>query len=150
MTSRSHSQAEEANEERCHQEHGDEDVDAGIHRDDGGVAAEHHEFSMREIDHAHHAEHHGQSGADEEEIGYRIGKLDREYSGEVHGRGPLRGKVQPGTRRGTRRSPVTRCRALAPFGTTHRLARISVRTGCCRPDWQPGHRPLAYPRAVSG
>ena len=58
-------QTDQADNQRCNDEHGDKDIHAQLNCGDGGIAAHHHEFAMRQIDDFHHPEHHGQTSADQ-------------------------------------------------------------------------------------
>ena len=51
---------------------------------DGGVAAEHEELAVGEVDHAHHAEDDGEPDADEHEAGDAVQDFERENGREVH------------------------------------------------------------------
>ena len=60
------------------------DVDAVAGGDDRGIAAEHQEFAMGEIDDPHHAEDDRQPDADQRQAGYRVKDLDCQESNEIH------------------------------------------------------------------
>ena len=66
---RSIDEAERTDNERREHQRRHPQIDAGIDRGDHGVAAEHDEFAMREIDHSHHAENHRQSDGDQKQAG---------------------------------------------------------------------------------
>ena len=57
---------------------------------DRGVAAEHQELAVREVDDLHHAEDDRQPHADQGEAGDRIENLDRQERCEIHERSARR------------------------------------------------------------
>ena len=85
---------------------------------DRGVAAEHHELAVREVDDPHHPEHDRQPRAGQREEGDHVQDLEEDDGGVVHGR--LRSRSSP---------------TLA--------ARSSPRTACSRSGSSPGRRTAA-------
>ena len=65
MIPRSTIKTDQAHHDRRDHQHRHIDVDAGAGAGDGGVAAQHHELAVREVDHPHHAEHDREPGAGE-------------------------------------------------------------------------------------
>ena len=62
-------ETERTDDQRRKHQRGKPQIDPGIDRGDHGVAAEHDEFAMGEIDHPHHAENHRQPDRDEDQAG---------------------------------------------------------------------------------
>ena len=63
---------------RGHEQHGGPQGDAVIVGDDGAVAAQHQELAVRQVDHPHHAEDHGEPEADQHEAGDGRENLEQE------------------------------------------------------------------------
>src|SRR5206468_8932111 len=76
--------ADDADDERRHQQHGHPDVDAMIGGHDGGVAAQHEELAVGQVDDAHHPEDDGEPDADEHESGDAVQDFERQNGYEVH------------------------------------------------------------------
>ncbi len=70
-------------DDRRHHQHGDPDVDADLVRLDGGVAAEHQELAMREVDDLHHAEDDREPDADQRQARHGVKNLDRQERREI-------------------------------------------------------------------
>ena len=79
MTSRSTTSADRPTATGATTQHGEPEIDAEIdRRSDGGIAAQHQELAMREVDHPHHAEDHREPEADQHEAGDGTGDLQQE------------------------------------------------------------------------
>ncbi len=76
--------ADRADDERRDDQHGDPDIDAVLVGLDRGIAAEHQELAMREVDDLHHAEDDRQPHADQREAGDGVKNLDRQERREIH------------------------------------------------------------------
>ena len=76
--------ADDADHDRRYQQHRDPDVDAVVGGHDGGVAAEHEELAVGQVDHAHHAEDDREPDADEHEAGDAVQDFQRENGREIH------------------------------------------------------------------
>ena len=84
MMVRSTIDADDADDDRRHHQHRDPDADAVAGGDDRGIAAEHQELAMGEIDDPHHAEDDRQPDADQRQAGDGVKHLDRQESNEIH------------------------------------------------------------------
>ena len=77
-------QPEHADDERREHQHREPDVEPGAVAEDRGVAADHHELAVREVDDPHHPEHHRQPRADQREEGDHVEDLEEDDGGVVH------------------------------------------------------------------
>ncbi len=76
--------ADRAHDQRGDHQHGDPDVDPLLRREDRGIAAEHQEFAMREVDDPHHAEDDGEPDADQGEARDGEKPLDCKEKDQIH------------------------------------------------------------------
>jgi hypothetical protein len=98
ISSKFDDQSDDADHNGRDHQHGEVDIDAGLGGGDGGVAAEHDELAMREVDHPHHAEHDRQSRADQREKGDHVENFENDNRRVVHSSSPFGGDGQQARR----------------------------------------------------